>query len=175
MKCPACDYPDTKVIDSRLAADEVAIRRRRECLKCDFRFSTYEEVEILDLAVVKRDGSREPYSREKLVAGLRKSFEKRPITRDDFERLVRIVERDIQVQKQPEVASGTIGEIIMRRLKQVDEVAYIRFASVYQGFKDAQMFHRAIEQLLVRDQAARKKRRSPKRAPRRPVRRRKKR
>lgn len=163
MKCPACDYSETKVIDSRLAVDGGAIRRRRECLKCEFRFSTYEEVEILDLTVVKRDGSRESYSREKLVVGLKKSFEKRPITKDDFQRLVQIIERDIQVLKKPEVSSRAIGELIMKRLKQIDEVAYIRFASVYQGFKDAEMFHRAIEQLFARDKAARKKRRTSRR------------
>jgi len=162
MKCPSCDCSDTKVIDSRLSSDGVAIRRRRECLKCEFRFSTYEEVEILDLTVVKRDGSREPYSREKLTEGLKKSFEKRPITREDFRRLVQIIERDIQLLRKPEVSSRAIGEIVMRRLKQIDEVAFIRFASVYQGFKDAEMFHRAIEQLFARDKAARKKRRSPK-------------
>ncbi len=164
MKCPACDFAETKVIDSRAATDAVAIRRRRECLKCEFRFSTYEEVQILDLTVVKRDGSREPYSREKISAGLQRSFEKRPITRDDLQRLVQIIERDIQVLKRPEVTSQTIGEIIMRRLKQVDEVAYIRFASVYQGFKNAEMFHRAIEQLIAKEKA-RTRKRVPKRRP----------
>ncbi|KKU48110.1 transcriptional regulator NrdR [Candidatus Uhrbacteria bacterium RIFCSPLOWO2_12_FULL_46_10] len=158
MKCPACNFLETKVIDSRLSAEGVAIRRRRECLKCEFRFSTYEEVQILDLTIIKRDGSREPYSREKLVAGLKKSFEKRPITRDDLARLVQIIERDIQVLRKPEVSSLAIGEIVMKRLRQIDEVAYIRFASVYQGFKDAEMFHRAIEQLFVRDRAHKRKR-----------------
>lgn len=148
MKCPACAYVDTKVIDSRLSSSGVAIRRRRECLKCDFRFSTFEEVQILDLTVIKRDGSREPYDREKLASGLTKSFEKRPITRDDFLRLVQIIERDIQVLRKPEISSRAIGDIVMKRLKQVDEVAYIRFASVYQGFKDAETFHRLIEQLF---------------------------
>src|SRR3990167_9978823 len=131
-----------------------------KCPACDFCFSTYEEVEILDLTVVKRDGSREPYSREKLVAGLRKSFEKRPITKDDLARLVQIIERDIQVLRKPEVSSLAIGEIVMKRLRQIDEVAYIRFASVYQGFKDAEMFHRAIEQLFARDRAHQRKKRS---------------
>lgn len=157
MKCPACDSVDTKVIDSRLSADGVAIRRRRECLKCEFRFSTYEEVEILDLTVVKRNGRREPYAREKLAEGLKKSFEKRPITREDFRRLVQIIERDIQLLRKPEVSSKAIGEIVMRRLKQIDEVAFIRFASVYQGFKDAEMFHKAIEQLFQREKKARRK------------------
>lgn len=162
MKCPACDYGDTKVVDSRLAGDEVAVRRRRECLKCDFRFSTYEEVEILDLTVIKRDGGREPYSREKIVIGLKRSFEKRPITSEDLRRLVHIVERDIQVLRRSEVPSRTIGEIVMKRLKQVDEVAYIRFASVYQGFTNAEGFHQAIEQLLKRSPKSKSKSQSKK-------------
>lgn len=162
MKCPACDYSDTKVVDSRLAGDEVAVRRRRECLQCDFRFSTYEEVEILDLTVIKRDGKREPYSREKIVIGLKRSFEKRPITSEDLRRLVHIVERDIQVLRRSEVPSRTIGEILMRRLKQIDEVAYIRFASVYQGFSSAEGFHQAIEQLLKRSPKVNKKNNTPK-------------
>ncbi len=148
MKCPACGYLDTKVIDSRMSSSGVAIRRRRECLKCDFRFSTFEEVQILDLTVIKRDGTREPYDREKLANGLQKSFEKRPITRDDFLRLVQIIERDIQMGRKPEISTKAIGDIVMKRLRQVDEVAYIRFASVYQGFKDAETFHRLIEQLF---------------------------
>lgn len=160
MKCPACDFAETRVIDSRLSAEGVSIRRRRECLKCEFRFSTYEEVQILDLTVVKRNGSREPYSREKLTAGLSKSFEKRPITTEDLGRLVQIIERDIQLLRKPEVSSRAIGEIVMKRLRQVDEVAYIRFASVYQGFKDAETFHRAIEQLFARDRAHKHKKRS---------------
>lgn len=169
MKCPACDFLETKVIDSRLSAEGVSIRRRRECLKCEFRFSTYEEVQILDLTVVKRNGSREPYSRDKLLNGLKKSFEKRPITKDDLARLVQIIEKDIQVLRKPEVSSKAIGEIVMRRLRQIDEVAYIRFASVYQGFKDAEMFHRAIEQLFIRDRAHQRKKSSNHKIKRRTV------
>lgn len=148
MNCPACGEHDTKVIDSRMLTNGTGIRRRRECSACDFRFSTIEEVQILDLSVVKRDGVREPYARQKLVSGLKKSFEKRPIASDDFGRLVQIIERDIQVLKKPEVTTGEIGEIVMKRLKRVDEVAYIRFASVYQAFKDVKSFHKAIEQLF---------------------------
>ncbi|MFA7287065.1 MAG: transcriptional regulator NrdR [Patescibacteria group bacterium] len=147
MRCPACGKKDTKVIDSRLSTNSIAIRRRRECTKCDFRFSTVEEVQILDLAVLKRDGGREPYTREKLVAGLMKSFEKRPISRDDVERLTQIIEQDIQLLRKTEVSSTEVGEIVMRRLKRVDEVAFIRYASVYQGFKDAAAFHAAIARL----------------------------
>lgn len=170
MKCPACDFSETKVIDSRLSAEGVSIRRRRECLKCEFRFSTYEEVQILDLTVVKRNGSREPYSRDKLLNGLKKSFEKRPITKDDLARLVQIIEKDIQVLRKPEVSTRAIGEIVMRRLRQIDEVAYIRFASVYQGFKDAEMFHRAIEQLFARDRARQRKKSSNHKIKRRTIR-----
>lgn len=147
MRCPACGKKDTKVIDSRLSTNGLAIRRRRQCTKCDFRFSTVEEVQILDLAVLKRDGGREPYVREKLVAGLMKSFEKRPISRDDVERLTQIIEQDIQLLRKTEVSSTEIGEIVMRRLKRVDEVAFIRYASVYQGFRDAAAFHTAIARL----------------------------
>lgn len=142
-----------------MATSGVSIRRRRECEKCDFRFSTVEEVQILDLTVIKRNGEREPYARQKLARGLAKSFEKRPISSEDLQRLIQIIERDIQLLRKSEVSSGAIGDIVMRRLQQVDEVAYIRFASVYQGFKDAEMFHRAIEQLNIKDgrRSARKK------------------
>ena len=157
MHCPACGEHDTKVIDSRMMAHGSGIRRRRECGNCDFRFSTIEEVQILDLTVIKRDGIREPYSRAKLSSGLRKSFEKRPISSDDFVRLLQIIERDIQVLRKPEVTTGEIGEIVMKRLKRVDGVAYIRFASVYQAFKDIKSFHKAIEQLF--NEPAERKRR----------------
>lgn len=140
MRCPACHNIDTKVTDSRLVNEGMAIRRRRECPKCEFRFSTYEEVEILNLTVVKRDGRHEPYSREKLENGLRKAFEKRPITHEAFRRLVTMIERDIQLRGRNEVTSRQVGEIIMKRLKKVDPVAYIRFASVYRSFTDAENF-----------------------------------
>ena len=99
MKCPICYFDDTKVVDSRVASDGLSIRRRRECLKCNFRFSTYEEVELLDLAIVKRDGRRESYSRDKLISGLKKSFEKRPITEDSFKKLIHSIEREVQKLK----------------------------------------------------------------------------
>lgn len=140
MRCPACHNIDTKVTDSRLVNEGVAIRRRRECVKCAFRFSTYEEVEILNLTVVKRDGRREPYSREKVEVGLRKAFEKRPITHEGFKRLLNIIERDIQLRGRNEITSHQIGEIVMKRLKRIDPVAYIRFASVYRSFTDAESF-----------------------------------
>jgi transcriptional repressor NrdR len=151
MKCPACHHTDTKVTDSRLINEGMAIRRRRECLECGFRFSTYEEVEILNLTVIKRDGRTEPYNKEKLELGLRKAFEKRPITHDEFKRLVNHIERDIQLDQKGEMKSSRIGEIIMKHLKRVDAVAYIRFASVYRSFKDAQTFQRELKKLIKKD------------------------
>lgn len=148
MKCPVCYYQDTKVVDSRVAGDGLSIRRRRECLKCGFRFSTYEEIEILDLTIVKRDGRKEIYSREKLVKGLKRSLEKRPVTEDKFKKLVNSIERDLQVMKNSEITTGEVGHIVMRHLKKIDEVAYIRFASVYQSFKDAQTFQKELNKLL---------------------------
>jgi len=148
MKCPACHNKDTKVIDSRLANQGLAIRRRRECLKCSFRFSTYEEVEILNLTVIKRDGRHEPYSKDKLAAGLKKSFEKRPITHNEFKRLINQIERDVQLRGKEEIKSSQIGEIIMKHLKRKDQVAYIRFASVYRSFKDAKTFQKELKKLL---------------------------
>ncbi|RLC38459.1 transcriptional regulator NrdR [Candidatus Falkowbacteria bacterium] len=148
MKCPVCYYQDTKVIDSRVASDGLSIRRRRECLKCGFRYSTYEEIEILDLSVVKRDGRKEAYNREKVVKGLKKALEKRPITEEKFKKLVNSIERDLQVLRKSEVTSNQVGQLIMKHLKKIDQVAYIRFASVYESFKDVQTFRRELNKLL---------------------------
>jgi len=148
MKCPICYYPDTKVVDSRVATDGLSIRRRRECLKCTFRFSTYEEIELLDLVIVKRDGRRESYSREKLVSGLKKSCEKRPITEDRFKRSIHAIERDLQRLKKTEITSKQIGQAVMKNLKKLDTVAYIRYASVYESFKDAQEFRKELNKLI---------------------------
>jgi len=148
MKCAACLHPDTKVLDSRISTDGFAIRRRRECLKCSFRFSTYEEVEILDLTVIKRDGSRESYNRGKLMNGLKRSLEKRPIEEKEFKMLLHKIEKDIQTKKKNEIKSSALGEIIMKNLKRVDQVAYIRFASVYRSFEDAATFKRELNKLL---------------------------
>ena len=147
MRCAVCNHKDTKVVDSRLSQGGMSIRRRRECLKCRYRFSTLEEVEILDLTVVKRDGRREAYMREKLESGLRKALEKRPVTVESFKDLVNAVERDIQRRKKSEVTSEIIGEIVMNRLKSFDKVAYIRFASVYRAFEDVKTFKEALEHL----------------------------
>ncbi len=148
MKCPVCLAPDTKVTDSRLTSEGFAIRRRRECVRCGFRFSTFEEVEILNLAIIKRDGRREPYSREKLESGLRKALEKRPVTKDDFKKLVNRIERDIQHLQKTELTTRAIGEIVMKRLKRFDSVAYIRFASVYRSFQDVATFQRELAHLM---------------------------
>ena len=148
MRCPVCNFVDTKVVDSRLTGDGQSIRRRRECMKCDFRFSTVESMEILDLMIVKRDSRREPYQRSKLENGLRKALEKRPHTAEEFSTLVGAIERDIQKKKKYEITSSEIGEIIMHHLKSFDAVAYIRFASVYRAFSDAKAFQRELNQLL---------------------------
>jgi len=148
MICPVCHHEDTKVIDSRVASDGLSIRRRRLCLKCNFRFSTYEEVEILDLMVIKRDGKKESYSRDKIVNGLKKAFEKRPITEDKFKKLIHSIERDIQILGKTEITTSQIGQVIMKHLKKIDQVAYIRFASVYESFKDVKDFKRELGKLI---------------------------
>ena len=157
MKCPACHHFDTKVIDSRVASDGITIRRRRQCQRCGFRFSTLEEMEILELTVIKRNGSKEAYSRDKLAAGLKKALEKRPITADDFKKLISNIERDIQLKKRDEIKSSEIGEIVIKRLAKVDEVAYIRFASVYKSFKDAKTFQRELAKFTIQKKKFRQK------------------
>lgn len=156
MKCPVCYHEDTKVVDSRAAQDGFSIRRRRECLKCGFRFSTYEELEILELAIVKRDGRRESYSRDKLTRGLRTALEKRPITDEVFKKLVHGIERDLQILGKNEVTSGQIGQIVMKNLKKIDKIAYIRFASVYQSFKDLAEFKRELNKLVTNNKKEKK-------------------
>lgn len=152
MRCPLCSHEETKVIDSRVASDGLSIRRRRECLSCEYRFSTYEEVEILDLQVAKRDGSSEAYNRAKLEGGLRKSLEKRPIDSEDFKRLVSEIEQDIQKKiKDNKIESKEIGNIVIRKLKKYDQVAYIRFASVYRQFEDISEFQRELEKLSIKE------------------------
>lgn len=148
MKCPVCYHPDTKVIDSRVAGDGLIIRRRRECLKCNFRFSTYEEMEILDLTIIKRDDKKESYSREKMSKGLHKALEKRPITEDGFKKLINLIERDLQALRKNEIDSKQIGKIVMKQLKKVDQVAYIRFASVYECFEDIKTFQKELNKLF---------------------------
>ncbi len=127
-----------------------SIRRRRECSKCKYRFSTLEESEILDLMVIKRDGRRESYSREKMTRGLRQALEKRPYTIESFQVLVNSIERDIQKKRKREIKSNEIGEVVMNRLKAFDKVGYIRFASVYRSFEDVATFKKELENLLRR-------------------------
>ncbi len=137
-------------MDSRVTDEGLAIRRRRECDRCGYRFSTIEEVEILNLTVIKRDGRREPYSREKLENGLRKALEKRPITTQAVKRLIGQIERDMQVRGRTEITSQQIGELAMKRLQRVDQVGYIRFASVYRQFQDVASFRHELNQLTKR-------------------------
>lgn len=153
MRCPVCLHDDSKVVDSRTASDGLSIRRRRECLKCNFRFSTYEEVEILDLTVLKKDGQKQAYNREKIVGGLKRSLEKRPITQDRFKKLVNAIERDLQAIRKNEVESDLIGKVIMKQLKKTDKIAYIRFISVYESFDDIQNFQEELDKLLKRGRA----------------------
>ena len=158
MHCPVCNSTETKVTDSRVINDGFSIKRRRECDKCGYRFSTREDIEIFDLTVVKRDGRREPYSKEKLTAGLRHSLHKLPVTQEAFSRLVQNIERDIQKKKRREITSSEIGEIIIRRLRKFNKVAYIRFASVYRSFQDVSGFEKEIKDLLGKKKGKRKKR-----------------
>jgi len=148
MKCPICLMQETKVNDSRLIDDGFSIRRRRECQKCGFRFSTQEQMEILNLMVIKRDGSKEAYQQDKIKRGLERALEKRPYSQDQFKRLVNTIKRDIQKKKKEEITSEEIGEILMKRLKNFDKVAYIRFASVYRSFEDVKTFQKELKNLI---------------------------
>jgi len=148
MKCPVCLTQDTKVNDSRLTEEGYIVRRRRECQKCGFRFSTNEQIEILNLSVIKRDGAKEPYQRDKVISGLKKSLQKRSYTIDQFNKLTHQIERDIQKKGKEEITSQQLGEIVMKRLKSFDKVAYIRFASVYRAFEDVKTFQKELNNLL---------------------------
>lgn len=144
-------------MDSRLSPDGTFIRRRRECDACEYRFSTLEEVELLDITVVKRDGRREAYARDKMAAGLKRSLEKRSYTDADFRSLVHEIERDIQRRKSSEIRSSDLGEIVMDRLKTFDKVAYIRFASVYRAFEDVKTFQDELAGLMRNGRGKNKK------------------
>ncbi len=147
MHCPVCPSKETKVVDSRVLSDGMAVRRRRECIKCSYRFSTAEEGEVLDIIVVKQDGAREAYDRRKLRGGILHSLTKRPYTEEQLDKLVHKIERDIQKKKKREVTSHTIGEVVMRHLKRFDKVAYIRFASIYRAFEDVDTFEAELRRL----------------------------
>ena len=148
MKCPFCDKPDTKVIDSRPTDDGRAIRRRRECEGCGKRFTTYEKVEEILFMVVKRDGSRESFDRNKVLNGIVRACEKRPVSMAQMEGIVDDIERNLNNQMEKEVSSAYIGDLVMENLAKLDEVAYVRFASVYRQFKDVNTFVAEIEKLL---------------------------
>ncbi len=149
MYCPVCNNKTSKVLDSRLVGEGFSIRRRHSCLQCDFRFSTVEEIEILDLIVIKRDGHRENYNRHKLIRGLKRSLEKIPYLEEDFNSLIREIERDIQKKAlNNEITYKQLGQIVMKRLKSFDKVAYIRYASVYRSFKDVKTFQKELNRLL---------------------------
>ena len=150
MKCPFCEYEESKVIDSRPTDEGEAIRRRRECLKCAKRFTTYEKIENIPLMVVKKDGSRQMFDREKLLNGIMRACEKRPVPTSDMEHIVNEIESAIQNMLEREISSQKIGEMVMERLQKIDEVAYVRFASVYRQFKDINTFVEEVNKLLKR-------------------------
>jgi len=149
MRCPYCGHEDSKVIDSRPTEEGVAIRRRRECIKCAQRFTTYEKVESLPIVVIKKDKTRELFNREKLLAGLTRACEKRPVETNTLDRLVDKIESDLQNTLKREVSTKEIGEKVMEGLKDIDEVAYVRFASVYRQFKDVTTFIAEVNKLLT--------------------------
>ena len=148
MKCPYCAYLESKVVDSRPADEGASIRRRRECLSCHKRFTTYETMESLPLMVVKKDGSRQSFDRSKVMGGIIRACEKRPVPYQAMEGLVTEIEQVLQNQMDREVSSAQIGELVMDRLKTLDEVAYVRFASVYREFKDIDTFLAELNKLL---------------------------
>lgn len=148
MKCPFCGFTDSKVIDSRPAEDGTTIRRRRECLECLKRFTTYEVIERMPLVVIKRDGSRQSFDTVKIINGLVRACEKRPVTMAQIENLADDIEQELRGRLESEVNSEAIGEMVMSRLKDMDEVAYVRFASVYRSFKDINTFMEELTKLL---------------------------
>ena len=151
MKCPACAYKETKVIDSRMNAEGTSIRRRRECLKCSKRFTTHEYIEHVSLMVVKKDGRRQAYDRARIINGMIKACEKRPIGMVQIENIALEIERELQKRYDREVDSAVIGEQIMEKLYGLDEVAYVRFASVYRQFRDVSHFMDEIKGILERE------------------------
>lgn len=151
LRCPNCDYKNSKVTDSRPIEDGKAIRRRRECERCGQRFTTFERTEEVPLIVVKKDGMRQEFSREKLKRGLIRACEKRPVPIETIEEITVEVEKELRNLGSPEVDSKIIGEMVMERLSKVDEVAYVRFASVYRQFKDVNVFLDELKELIDRD------------------------
>jgi transcriptional repressor NrdR len=152
MKCSQCYKDDTKVIESRDVSDGQAVRRRRACVSCGYRYTTYERIERPQLIVIKKDGTRELFNRQKLLAGLYRACEKTPVTSVQLDKLVGEVEQQLYNCSESEVPSGKIGELVMDRMAQLDEVAYVRFASVYRRFKDIASFERELSQMKERRQ-----------------------
>ena len=148
MKCPYCNYNESKVIDSRPADEGTTIRRRRECLACQKLFTTYEVMEHLPLVVIKRDGSRQSFDKNKVLNGMLRSCEKRPVALAELEKIAAEIEQELQNSFEREISTAEIGEMVMERLKNVDEVAYVRFASVYRQFKDISTFMAELSKLL---------------------------
>lgn len=147
MKCPYCFFPDTKVIDSRPTDDNEAVRRRRLCIKCKKRFTTYERYEEQTIVVIKKDNNREPFSRSKLLNGMIRSAEKRPVPVERLEEAADVIERHLNHLNQREVTSAYIGDLVMDQLKKIDKVAYVRFASVYREFEDVGSFYKELDNL----------------------------
>lgn len=150
MKCPYCGFAENQVLDKRETGEEQVTRRRRECMACQKRFTTYERIETIDLVVIKRDGRKEPFSLEKLKAGIIKSCEKRPITEEQVMQIVEGIEGNLRRRKTTEVKSTVIGELVVKKLKALDEVAYIRFVSVYRKFDDLDSFKKELKVLAKR-------------------------
>lgn len=148
MKCPFCGKENTKVIDSRPADDNSSIRRRRQCDVCGKRFTTYEKVETIPLIVIKKDDNREPYDREKIQGGIIRSCHKRPVSANQISEMIEDIENQIFSMEDKEISSSVIGELVMDKLKDVDQVAYVRFASVYREFKDVNTFMHEIKKIL---------------------------
>ena len=149
MKCPFCGHPESKVIDSRPADENASIRRRRECLACGKRFTTYETVESLPIVVIKKDGSRQSFDRQKILRGMIRACEKRPVSLAELERIADEIEQELQNSMEREIRTADIGEKVMERLRSVDQVAYVRFASVYRQFKDIDTFMAELNKLLA--------------------------
>lgn len=148
MKCPFCDYYETKVVDSRPTEEGHSIRRRRECVKCNQRFTTYEKIEHIPIVVIKKDGTRQEYNRDKILNGLIRACEKRPVSMMQMESIADEVEKNLQNSLKREISSTMIGELVMNQLKDLDEVAYVRFASVYRQFKDLNTFLDELKKML---------------------------
>ncbi|MDF0727490.1 transcriptional regulator NrdR [Cytobacillus sp. S13-E01] len=151
MKCPTCQHNGTRVLDSRPVDESRSIRRRRECEECQYRFTTFEKVEEIPLIVVKKEGIREEFSRDKVLRGLIKACEKRPVSLKQLEDIAHEVEKELRNQGNSEIISGKIGEMVMDRLAKVDEVAYVRFASVYRQFKDINVFIEELKELINKE------------------------